>query len=176
MRIPDQLLHCRYDVNLTLQVADANFVVCELSSKGTVLVQYSVFSILSAVYYYHTKVTPKFQRKLHWKLEPSSALAVVWRSAPVISPVSWGGRRSFIAQSFPTHASSSLPSQLTSTNLTVNAEALGDSGSRGQLGESVCAGFKRRGGRGKQEGRVGFPGSVCLCWTVAPGSQGQGKC
>ena len=36
MRIPDQLLHCRYDVNLTLQVADANFVVCELSSKVTV--------------------------------------------------------------------------------------------------------------------------------------------
>ena len=34
MRIPDQLLHCRYDVNLTLQVADATFVVCELSSKG----------------------------------------------------------------------------------------------------------------------------------------------
>ena len=38
MRIPDQLLHCRYDVNLTLQVADATFVVCELSSKVTVLV------------------------------------------------------------------------------------------------------------------------------------------
>ena len=37
MRIPDQLLHCRYDVNLTLQVADATFVMCELSSKGTVL-------------------------------------------------------------------------------------------------------------------------------------------
>ena len=39
MRIPDQLLHCRYDVNLTLQVADANFVVCELSSKVTVSIR-----------------------------------------------------------------------------------------------------------------------------------------
>ena len=36
MRIPDQLLHCRYDVYLTLQVADAIYVVCELSSKHTV--------------------------------------------------------------------------------------------------------------------------------------------
>ena len=37
LRIPDQLLHCRYDVNPTLQVADATFVVCELSSKVTVV-------------------------------------------------------------------------------------------------------------------------------------------
>ena len=37
MRIPDQLLHCRYDVYLTLQVADAIYVVCELSSKHTVM-------------------------------------------------------------------------------------------------------------------------------------------
>ena len=29
-------LHCRYDVYLTLQVADAIYVVCELSSKHTV--------------------------------------------------------------------------------------------------------------------------------------------
>jgi hypothetical protein len=43
MRIPDQLLHCRYDVYLTLQVADAIYVVCELSSKHTVLIFWIIY-------------------------------------------------------------------------------------------------------------------------------------
>ena len=50
MRIPDQLLHCRYDVYLTLQVADAIYVVCELSSKHTSMVVGYVVRI--QLYYY----------------------------------------------------------------------------------------------------------------------------